>query len=61
MLEQAALADFLREGHMERHMRRMRRLYGLRREALLDSLKRHFGNHAQVLGDAPACDGPLRG
>jgi GntR family transcriptional regulator/MocR family aminotransferase len=52
MLEQAVLADFLGEGHMERHIRRMRRLYGLRREALLDSLHKHFANRAQVMGDA---------
>ena len=51
MLEQAALADFLREGHLERHIRRMRRLYGRRREALIDSLQRHFGSAAEVLGD----------
>ncbi len=52
MLEQAALADFLREGHLERHIRRMRRLYGRRREALTESLARHFGGTAQCLGDA---------
>jgi GntR family transcriptional regulator/MocR family aminotransferase len=51
MLEQAALADFLREGHLERHIRRMRRLYGRRREALVESLHRHFGDRVQVLGD----------
>jgi GntR family transcriptional regulator / MocR family aminotransferase len=51
MLEQAALADFLREGHLERHIRRMRRLYGQRREVLVDSLARHFGDGAAVLGD----------
>jgi GntR family transcriptional regulator/MocR family aminotransferase len=52
MLEQAALADFLREGHLERHIRRMRRLYGKRRAALTGSLERHFGNDARCLGDA---------
>jgi len=51
MLEQATLADFLREGHLERHIRKMRRLYGRRREALVESLGRHFGDRAQVLGD----------
>jgi GntR family transcriptional regulator/MocR family aminotransferase len=51
MLEQAALADFLREGHLERHIRRMRRLYGRRREALMESLEHHFGTGARVLGD----------
>ena len=51
MLEQAVLADFLREGHLERHVRRMRRLYGGRRQALIESLARHFGDAAQCLGD----------
>jgi GntR family transcriptional regulator/MocR family aminotransferase len=51
-LEQAALTDFLAEGHLERHIRRTRRLYGRRREVLVDALARHFGSGAQVLGDA---------
>ena len=51
MLEQAALAGFLREGHLERHIRRMRRLYGRRREVLLEALGRHFGTRAHVIGD----------
>jgi GntR family transcriptional regulator / MocR family aminotransferase len=49
--QQAALADFMREGHLERHIRRMRRAYGLRREALVEALGRHFGERAQVLGE----------
>lgn len=52
MLDQAALADFIREGHLERHIRRMRRIYGRRREVLVESLVRHFGDKAQVRGDA---------
>jgi GntR family transcriptional regulator/MocR family aminotransferase len=52
VLEQAALTDFLREGHLERHTRRMRRLYGRRREVLIESLARHFGTQAIALGDA---------
>jgi GntR family transcriptional regulator/MocR family aminotransferase len=52
VLEQAALADFLREGHLERHIRRMRRLYAIRRETLVEALDRHFGNRAVVFGDA---------
>jgi len=51
-LEQAALADFIREGHMERHIRRMRRVYKRRRDAFLDALARGFGDRATVLGDA---------
>jgi GntR family transcriptional regulator / MocR family aminotransferase len=60
MLEQAVLADFLGEGHLERHIRRMRRLYGLRREALLHSLHKHFGDRAQVLGDAAGMHAMVR-
>ncbi|HEV8395962.1 MAG TPA: PLP-dependent aminotransferase family protein [Vicinamibacterales bacterium] len=51
-LEQAALADFIREGHMERHIRRMRRVYKRRREAFLDAVSRAFGDRATVAGDA---------
>jgi len=52
VLEQAALADFIREGHLERHVRRMRRLYSKRRETLVDALERQFRGGAQVLGEA---------
>jgi GntR family transcriptional regulator/MocR family aminotransferase len=52
ILEQAALADFLSEGHLERHIRRMRRIYAGRRAALVEALLRHFGSRATVLGDA---------
>jgi len=51
VLEQATLADFLHEGHLERHVRKMRRLYGRRRQVLIAALARHFGDSVQVLGD----------
>jgi GntR family transcriptional regulator/MocR family aminotransferase len=35
---QGAVAEFLREGHYLRHLRRMKRLYATRRERLLDGL-----------------------
>ena len=38
ILEQAALADFIAEGHFTRHLRRMRTLFAERRTALLDAL-----------------------
>jgi GntR family transcriptional regulator / MocR family aminotransferase len=37
---QAVMADFLVEGHFERHIRRMRMLYGERQETLLDAVRR---------------------
>jgi len=52
VLDQAALTDFIREGHLERHIRRMRQLYGRRRDVLVESLARHFGDKATVHGDA---------
>ena len=48
---QIALRSFIAEGHLERHIRRMRRLYGSRREALLESLQKHFGDAAAVEGE----------
>jgi GntR family transcriptional regulator/MocR family aminotransferase len=52
LLDQAALAVFMGEGHLERHIRRMRRLYRSRREALVGALERHLGDAAVVHGDA---------
>jgi len=42
-LYQLALADFLREGHFARHLRRMRGIYIKRRAALLEGLEQHCG------------------
>ena len=43
VLEQAVLAEFIREGHFARHVRRMRRLYRERRAALRAAALRHLG------------------
>jgi GntR family transcriptional regulator/MocR family aminotransferase len=48
MLDQAVVADFIREGHFARHIRRMRRLYATRRELLIESLRRHLGSRIDV-------------
>jgi GntR family transcriptional regulator/MocR family aminotransferase len=50
-LEQYALADFITEGHLERHVRRMRTAYGRRREALLSALEQELGDRVEVLGE----------
>jgi GntR family transcriptional regulator/MocR family aminotransferase len=39
---QPALARFMEEGHFAAHVRRMRRLYGGRQEALLDAAGKHL-------------------
>jgi GntR family transcriptional regulator/MocR family aminotransferase len=41
VLGQDALADFIAEGHLARHIRKMRKVYGERRRALLEALVRH--------------------
>jgi len=40
-LDQAALADLMIEGHYERHLRRMRAVYGERLDALMAAADRH--------------------
>jgi len=52
LLEQQVLCDFIRMGHMERHVRRMRNLYESKRKLVIAALKEHFGGAATVLGDA---------
>jgi GntR family transcriptional regulator/MocR family aminotransferase len=43
-LEQAVMADFITEGHFERHIRRMRSIYQERRGVLLESLRTHLAD-----------------
>ena len=44
-LLQETLASFISEGHLARHVRRMRQVYGARREALLNGLEKHLSDH----------------
>ena len=50
-LHQAVLADFIEEGHFERHIRRTRILCRERRTALVESLAEHFGSMLEISGD----------
>ncbi|MDT8067431.1 MAG: PLP-dependent aminotransferase family protein [Terriglobia bacterium] len=49
-LYQAALADFMAQGHFARHIRRTRQLYRERRSALVDALRQEFGPSLEILG-----------
>ncbi len=51
MLEQRALTDFINEGYLERHLRRMRTLYDRRRQKLADALETQFGERVTILGE----------
>ncbi|MDR7378552.1 GntR family transcriptional regulator/MocR family aminotransferase [Rhodoferax ferrireducens] len=48
--DQLALAEFLRSGQFATHLRRMRRLYRQRRDALHSALEKYLGGVAQVYG-----------
>lgn len=50
LLEQAALARFMEQGHWDRHLRRMRTLYQKKHDAMLRAVETHFGSKALVLG-----------
>ena len=42
-VEQLALADYIREGQLERHLRRMRKLYLLKSRQLQESIRKELG------------------
>ena len=50
ILEQYVLADWIKLGHFERHIRRMRQLYNLRRQALITAFDKYFGERVTILG-----------
>jgi len=46
-LTQAAVADFITEGHFERHLRRLRKAYGRRRQVLIHTLQSRLAGKIQ--------------
>lgn len=52
ILEQAALAEFLRSRRMDKHVQRMRHVYDEKRNILLKSIDITFGNSVSHWGDA---------
>jgi GntR family transcriptional regulator / MocR family aminotransferase len=51
LLEQYVLTDFIEEGHLERHIRKMRSHYDHCRQILVQALKEHFGERVTILGE----------
>ena len=49
VLGQEALAAFIAEGHLARHIRKMRKIYGARRTVLLDALARHCAGRLEAI------------
>lgn len=52
-LTQAAIADFINEGHFERHLRNLRKLYADRRQTLIQAIQKHLNGHVSF-ADHPA-------
>lgn len=50
-MTQAVLADFIREGFLSAHIRRMRGLYGLRRQILREAIEKEFCGALEASGD----------
>ena len=48
--DQLALAEFLRAGYFAHHLKKMRRIYAARRDALVASILKHLGNIATIYG-----------
>jgi GntR family transcriptional regulator / MocR family aminotransferase len=51
VLEQQVLTEFIEEGHLERHIRKMRSIYDRRRYELVKALHSNFGDKATIFGD----------
>jgi GntR family transcriptional regulator/MocR family aminotransferase len=51
LMQQAVLAEFIMDGYLTTHVRRMRTLYGERRQLLIDAVTRHFGDALPVMGE----------
>lgn len=50
LIEQAALAEFIAEGHFSAHIRRMRQVYRERRDVLQGAMARHLGDAVSPSG-----------
>ncbi len=48
---QAILGEFIREGHLERHIAKLRGIYAERREALTEALRGQVGDLGEVVSD----------
>ena len=51
LMQQAVLSEFIDEGYLNSHIRRMRIVYGERRGLLIAAIAKHFGERTPVMGD----------
>ena len=48
-IEQLALAGYIKSGQLERHLRRLRKLYAAKASALIRELEAAFDGHARII------------
>jgi GntR family transcriptional regulator / MocR family aminotransferase len=51
LMQQAVLTEFIMDGYLTSHVRRMRALYGERRQMLIDAITARFGDALPVMGN----------
>lgn len=51
LIEQLALTDFITDGSLEHHIRRMRTHYDRKRQRLTETIKKCFGDQVKVVGE----------
>jgi GntR family transcriptional regulator/MocR family aminotransferase len=51
LIQQAVLTEFIMDGYLTSHVRRMRALYGERRQMLIDAITARFGDSLPVMGE----------
>lgn len=56
LIDQFALTDFINDGHLERHIRWLRKKYGRRREALVGAVETYFGPAATTAKESAGMD-----
>ena len=50
--EQSTLYRFIKDGHFERHLNRMRNIYRTRKDKLVEEIKKlPFGSHIEIIGE----------
>ena len=50
-LHQHTLWNFMKAGHWERHLNKMRTVYRRRQQTLISSIKKNLGDHVRIIGD----------
>ena len=48
LLDQAMLCDFIEQGHLGRHLRRMRKIYQERYQLLRESAEQHLAEYLEI-------------